>query len=63
MVTRFPGIVNFVFADVEGNLKVCFKDPCKGRGVHNSDDMLHLSKLILAQEDSLEFPDTSSEEF
>ena len=38
--------INFVFADIEGNLKVCFKAKHKGRDIHTFLDEDHLDELI-----------------
>ena len=34
IVEQFRDIVDFLFADIEGNLKICFKQPHTGRNIH-----------------------------
>ena len=53
--SSFSKSVNFVFADIEGNLKVCFKNPYKGRNIHVFNDYEELNELIMAYDHELDF--------
>ena len=42
--------LKFTFADIEGNLKVCLKQPLRGRDVHTFRDKDHIYELLQQQE-------------
>lgn len=44
--TIFNKLVNFIFADIEGNLKACLKNPLRGRNIHTFTNEDHLAYII-----------------
>ena len=55
--------VNFVFSDIEGNLKVCFNDrKFLGRNIHTFDNEVEFSELIIAHDHYSIYPHYVPEE-
>ena len=48
--TIFNKKLNFTFADIEGNLKVCLKQPPRGRNIHTFIDEDNIYELLREQE-------------
>lgn len=49
--------VNFVFADIEGNLKICFKNAFEGKSIHTFNDEDEMCDIIRMYEHQLEYDD------
>ena len=55
--------VNFVFSDIEGNVKVCFNDrKFLGRNIHTFDNEVEFSELIIAHDHHCIYPHYVPEE-
>ena len=59
--SSFSSAVNFVFADVEGNLKVCLKNRFYGKNIHPITDKDSLCDLIMLSDNINDYPDSDHE--